>query len=1210
MKKLFSLLLLLVAFNTFGQIIVHNQPVRLKQVSLGVQSDSLVMIDGVGELKYLPLSDIQISPEVAIISKDEGSGQTFYPQVFSRDFKGVGGAGALDMSFADGVGGYGALNGALGDQSFVMGYNSKAEGYGSFLLGQDSDIPASGTYAFNIGTDNTIGGYSGIGLGTFLTNTTNYGIQIGHTIEFNQGGLNVGIGFGLSETTANSDKVAIFGQGNKEPINSEGFNANNIGTIIGSGDLTGTGSTPFVRVTPRNSIVVFRDAEAGLVNLEASTLANLKVWDDTFPHAAATVEYVQDAVTSGTSGDALVGVDEGSGIGFVRSTDDRTDKGTIGASALDLSVVGVPAVLTAPFGAIGDASFSMGYDNIASGYGAFAMGEENLSSGTHSFSTGVYNEATNYANFAVGGRNKLTGFYSTALGISNWDQGEISFMMGMALRADGSQESTIVGRSNVTPSTYLTTERVNFIVGTGTTQGDITTSPNGATPLVQQDGLRVFEGGLVTAPSQTSVLINANDDALITKEYADATYIGGGGTIGGTIADTQVAFGNGTNAIEGRAGFTASANAVSIDSLVMTGGITLPFTATSGLGKGAIWKDGSPFIFSSGDNEPAPNIFFGIKAGAGYATHGTGTEPNDGNNVGIGSWSLNALGENGYQNTAVGGSSMELTTTGDWNVGVGAAALYYNTTGSRNTAVGRNSGSNNIAGHSNLFAGNNAGIFFGGAANSLSVVEEGIFIGADTDALANNSTNEIVIGFNAVGGGSNTAMIGNGSITKISAGADYNATADKDLVTKGYADATYLGGAVDRLDWSAQSAANGDYTINVKGQPFLSNYWGNTTASANDFYTNTFVGIGSGNYAVGDGLSGLGEGGINVGVGAYTLNALTTGMQNVMVGNESGALMTTANRNIGIGDGVFYFSVDDVNDNVGIGKNVFQNLTSGDFNMALGRNSGYYAGSGTSTTLTSGDNHTLLGASTRPSANGTTNEIVIGSDALGNGSNTATIGSSATTDIYLGEVGGAGGAYWNDGESEFTRVRPYFAGFDVETKTLDAFGGGVDKLRLAHGSISATDRRGYLQFIPEHGQNLVSLEFRAVDGGEAGVSVFSGDYFDFAGTRIEKATYDLVIDNGTGDAGFGAFSNQNSEVRMTESATPKTMTLQEGSISNPGESWTIIQTGAGAITVACENANVSINGVAGGSVTIAAQYSSIQIIVKAQDEYIIIGNFN
>jgi len=47
--------------------------------------------------------------------------------------------------------------------------------------------------------------------------------------------------------------------------------------IIGSGDLTGTGSTKFVRDVPRNSIVVFRDALAGLVNLEASTLTNLKI---------------------------------------------------------------------------------------------------------------------------------------------------------------------------------------------------------------------------------------------------------------------------------------------------------------------------------------------------------------------------------------------------------------------------------------------------------------------------------------------------------------------------------------------------------------------------------------------------------------------------------------------------------------------------------------------------------------------------------------------------------------------------------------------------------------------------------------------------------------------------------------------------------------------------------------------------------------------
>jgi len=283
-------------------------------VRTGGTSDDILMGDG----STASLSAIQ--GETAIGRYDEGNGDTFYPVGMDRTYTGIGGAGALDLGFYDNTGSESPTQGSLGTQSFSMGYNNKNEGYGAFLLGQDSEIPTSGTYAINIGTDNSIGGYSGVGFGTFLTNTTNYGIQIGHSIDFTSGGLNVGIGWGLSETTALSDKVAIFGQGNKEPINSEGFSSNNIGMIIGSGDLTGTGSTKFVRDVPRNSIVVFRDALAGLVNLEASTLTNLKIWDDTYPHAAATVEYVQDAVAGAGTG-TIGGTISDEQIAFGNGTD-------------------------------------------------------------------------------------------------------------------------------------------------------------------------------------------------------------------------------------------------------------------------------------------------------------------------------------------------------------------------------------------------------------------------------------------------------------------------------------------------------------------------------------------------------------------------------------------------------------------------------------------------------------------------------------------------------------------------------------------------------------------------------------------------------------------------------------------------------------------------------------------------------------------------
>ena len=47
------------------------------------------------------------------------------------------------------------------------------------------------------------------------------------------------------------------------------------------------------------------------------------------------------------------------------------------------------------------------------------------------------------------------------------------------------------------------------------------------------------------------------------------------------------------------------------------------------------------------------------------------------------------------------------------------------------------------------------------------------------------------------------------------------------------------------------------------------------------------------------------------------------------------------------------------------------------------------------------NNSTFIGHDTRPSANSNTNEIVIGYNAIGNGSNTTTIGNSSTTKTFF-----------------------------------------------------------------------------------------------------------------------------------------------------------------------------------------------------------------
>ena len=133
-------------------------------------------------------------------------------------------------------------------------------------------------------------------------------------------------------------------------------------------------------------------------------------------------------------------------------------------------------------------------------------------------------------------------------------------------------------------------------------------------------------------------------------------------------------------------------------------------------------------------------------------------------NTGVGN---SALQNNttGFGNTATGDFTLISNTTGSGNTAAGAASMYLNTTGASNTSVGRAALENNTTGNFNIAVGDNAGSLFLGSGNLNTITNNSIFIGTDSRALANNQTNQIVIGHLAIGNGSNTVTLGNDSIT-------------------------------------------------------------------------------------------------------------------------------------------------------------------------------------------------------------------------------------------------------------------------------------------------------------------------------------------------------------------------------------------------------------------------------------------------------------
>ena len=133
-------------------------------------------------------------------------------------------------------------------------------------------------------------------------------------------------------------------------------------------------------------------------------------------------------------------------------------------------------------------------------------------------------------------------------------------------------------------------------------------------------------------------------------------------------------------------------------------------------------------------------------------------------NTVVGSGAGNAF-TTGSQNTFFGANSGNKTTIGVNNTFFGKDSGYLNNSGSQNLFLGVTSGFSNTTGSNNTFNGYNSGRYIADGVTALTIVDQSVFLGNGTKALADNQTNQIVIGYNAIGKGSNTVNIGNTSIT-------------------------------------------------------------------------------------------------------------------------------------------------------------------------------------------------------------------------------------------------------------------------------------------------------------------------------------------------------------------------------------------------------------------------------------------------------------
>ena len=119
----------------------------------------------------------------------------------------------------------------------------------------------------------------------------------------------------------------------------------------------------------------------------------------------------------------------------------------------------------------------------------------------------------------------------------------------------------------------------------------------------------------------------------------------------------------------------------------------------------------------------------------------------------------------GFANTAIGSRVLYTNLGGQQNVAIGDTAMYFNTSGTNNVAVGINSLYRNTTGGNNTALGYQAGSFLADGTTNNTAPDSSVFIGSISRAKTINDVNQIVIGYNAIGKGSNTTVIGNTSTT-------------------------------------------------------------------------------------------------------------------------------------------------------------------------------------------------------------------------------------------------------------------------------------------------------------------------------------------------------------------------------------------------------------------------------------------------------------
>jgi hypothetical protein len=166
-------------------------------------------------------------------------------------------------------------------------------------------------------------------------------------------------------------------------------------------------------------------------------------------------------------------------------------------------------------------------------------------------------------------------------------------------------------------------------------------------------------------------------------------------------------------------------------------------------------------VWNNGKRDLVTNTCFGFEA---LTSYNPAPADSDAQNTCFGYRTLKNSIDGAYI-TAIGANALTNTISGWWSTAIGSRSLMNVTTGAGNTAIGASSLAFITTGYDNIAIGKWSGTLTPSSDYNTSS-NSSIFIGNTTRVLDNNQTNQIIIGHEAIGAGSNTATLGNTDIEK------------------------------------------------------------------------------------------------------------------------------------------------------------------------------------------------------------------------------------------------------------------------------------------------------------------------------------------------------------------------------------------------------------------------------------------------------------